>query len=318
VWIKNRDAVNDSHMLFDVARGATKYMETDDGSNGETTDTESLSTFDSDGFTVGNNAAVNTNAESYVAWCWKLGGSASSNTDGGLTTNVTVASHGGMSVGTYTGDGADTSFGHGLTAGSPEFVVVKKRSGGSAYGWTTWHKDLAQAYSVLFLHSTAAADNGDTNYWSAQAPDATKVYVKDVSGQLNTSGHAYSFLTATRVPGLIGIGFYTGNASSTDGPYVVVNDGASGFRPAFVMIKKTSATSSWTMHDAARSPYNEISTFLTAESPDPDQSGLALDFTANGFKLRHTGGANSTGNWVYLAFAEYPFGGSGVAQARAR
>ena len=82
VWIKNRDAA-DSHMVFDATRGATVYLNSDT-SNAEVTDAQTLTSFDSTGFSVGSNVAVNTNAEDYVAWNWKGNGSGVSNTDGDI------------------------------------------------------------------------------------------------------------------------------------------------------------------------------------------------------------------------------------------
>jgi len=138
---------------------------------------------------------------------------------------------------------------------------------------------------------------------------------------MNASGADHMGYCFARTPGLIGIGSYTGNGS-TDGPYVVVDDGGSGFRPAFVLIKNSSNATGydWQIVDATRDTYNPVNKNLSPNLNTAEGSGLNIDFTANGFKLRvSSNSVNAGGNtYIYLAFAEYPFGGDGVAQAKAR
>ena len=117
---------------------------------------------------------------------------------------------------------------------------------------------------------------------------------------------------------MIGIGSYTGNGSS-DGRAVVVNDGASGFKPAWLMIRST-ASGNWNIVDATRDTYNPVGDGLRVNSSIAEFSGQTMDFLANGFKLRLSGSDYNTSSqkYIYLAMAENPFGGSGIAQARAR
>ena len=315
VWIKNRDAA-DSHMLFDAARGVTKYIISDTTAV-SATDTESLSTFDSDGFTVGNNVAVNTNTEDYVAFCLKAGGAGSSNTTGSInTTKTSVATHGGFSISTYTGTAANATVGHGLSR-VPEVIITKNLA--DTDNWAVYHSGNTSAPETEYLVLNLAGPTADdSTYWNDTAPTSSVFSVGSVT---NTNGSSDSMVAYcfARTPGLIGIGSYIGNAN-TDGPYVVVYDGASGFKPAWVMLKRLEDGYSWHIHNSAMSPYNPVGEGLNANDSSGEASwGYPLDFTANGFKLRTTnGGYNGSATYIYLAFAENPFGGSGVAQARAR
>lgn len=318
VWIKSRSGATD-HALYDAVRGTTKELISNSNSS-ENTLSEGLTAFGSDGFTVGSDAAVNTNSATYVAWCLKANGAGSSNTNGSITSTVSAAAHGGFSIVSYTGTAANATVGHGLSS-APGMIIVKNRT--DADDWAVFHDSVASdpATDYLVLNSTAAVADLDT-YWNDTAPTASVFSVGSVT---NTNGSSDSMIAYcfARTPGLIGIGSYVGNGS-TDGPYVVVNDGGSGFRPAWLMLKRTdSAGFGWLVWDAARETYNPVGSAVQANSSgvESDAAGTwRADFTANGFKLRQS--ANdinaSGGTYIYLAFAEYPFGGDGVAQAKAR
>jgi hypothetical protein len=73
------------------------------------------------------------------------------------------------------------------------------------------------------------------------------------------------------------------------------------------------------LSDTARNPYNPAATLLFPSTNDADTTGTDyIDFVSNGFKLRHTGGLNAAVDYIFMAFAENPFGGDGVAPATAR
>ena len=134
----------------------------------------------------------------------------------------------------------------------------------------------------------------------------------------NTAHIAYCF---ARTPGMVAVGSYTGNNSS-DGTYVVVDDGASGFRPAWLLIKNVDASESWNLRDSARDPTNVTKQIISPNSNAVEATsggGQFIDLLSNGFKCRgNDPGINSSATFIYIAFAEHPFGGSGVAQARTR
>ena len=116
---------------------------------------------------------------------------------------------------------------------------------------------------------------------------------------------AYCF---ARTPGFIGIGKYTGN-NSTNGTNVIIDDGASGFKPAWVMIKRNEDGYAWHIHNSGMASYNAVGYHLNANDAGVTSSTSRMDFTSNGFKLRTTnGGYNASATYLYLAFAETPFG----------
>ena len=298
-WIKNRDAA-DSHILTDVVRGVTKYISSN-STAAEVTNTESLSTFDTDGFTVGNLAAVNTNTEDYVSWNWLAGGTGSSNTDGSITSTVTVADAGHFSIGTYTGTGAAGTVGHGLT-GAAEWYAVKNLTDVTA--WLVGSAFI-NGDQFLELQSTkAVTTNADkfSNYASATVLNIGN------NNEVNGLSDSMSFMAFRSVPGVCKVGSYIGNGNA-DGPHVSV-----GFSPKWVMVKPVNAANPWTITDTSRDPINATTRRLhpnlsQAEAADSLTCG---DILADGFKLRAShGNVNQSGiTYLYLAMANIAGGGT--------
>jgi hypothetical protein len=304
VWIKRRDGGN-AHRLFDAVRGAQKHL-TSAGTDAESTAATSLDAFNSDGFTLGANTDGQTNVNisggSYVAWTWDAGSSTVTNTAGSITSQVRANASAGFSIVTYTGNGtAGATIGHGLGV-APEMIIVKCRN--VARNWTVGHQGIASDpwTDYLTLNSTAAA--GDLNtVWNDTAPSSTVFTVGTANGlNANTETHvAYCFAP---VAGYSAYGSYTGNGSA-DGPFVYT-----GFRPKWVMFKRTDTTGYWMMYDSARSPYNAVVNDLNANTSDAEAStGGPVDFVSNGFKQRNTSTYwnASGGTYIYIAFAENPF-----------
>ena len=290
VWIKGRSGAT-SHYLFDAVRGATKYLSSD-GTYFETTGVESLSTFDTDGFTLGNLAGVNTNAATYVAWMFKQ-------------------LPGFFDIVSYTGDGlAGHTVAHALGV-SPELALVKDLD--VVNGWGVYHKGSG-AGDILFLDSTSAATASATA-WSATVPDASNLTI-GANGTTNNSGNDYIAYLFAEVEGFSKFGKYTGNGSA-DGPMVYC-----GFRPRFVMVKRTNSTGNWFMYDTSRDPYNLTDSWLYADGAGAETTDTTrtMDILSNGFKWRRADADinASGGTYIYMAFAEHPFGGDGVAPATAR
>ena len=114
-WFKDRDD-SSVHQIIDSVRGVTKiiYPELN---YAEATDSNILKSFDSDGFTVGNNGANNQSGANNVAWNWLASNTTASNTDGSITSTVSANTTSGFSICTFTPSGSgDQSFGHGLGA----------------------------------------------------------------------------------------------------------------------------------------------------------------------------------------------------------
>ena len=305
VWLKDRASTN-WHYLFDAIRGTEKGIFSN-STNAEGTYANTLTAFNSDGFTLGSDNATNQNGNAYVAWAWDAGSSTASNTDGSMTSSVRANPSAGFSIATYTGAEGGT-FGHGLNA-APEFVMVKRLN--SAASWCLWHKAIANT-QYLMLDSTAGVNSW--NVWGNTSPTSTVVSVSGDSytGNLNDNYVAYCFAS---VEGYSAFGSYTGNGSA-DGPFLYT-----GFKPRWVMIKATSFSEHWYIYDTKRNVFNVNQDPLLANSSNGglpnegiDDSGQAIDILSNGFKIR---GAwltnNSSQNYVYAAFAEQPIN---IARAR--
>mgnify|MGYP003630271113 CR=1 FL=1 len=309
VWIKGRDTTF-SHQLYDVIRGAEKPLNSNN-TGAEGSNTEVLTAFTSDGFTVGSNSGVNQNTKTYVGWCWKAGGSASSNTDGSITTSVSANPTAGFSIISYTGNAtAGATLGHGLSS-APKFILAKNRDDG-VNAWAGYHVALGGTHRI-FLNTNAAAQDDDGNWYDTN-PSSSVVTLGN-GGISNKTGDDFIMYAWAEVEGFSKFGSYTGNGSA-DGPFVYT-----GFRSAFVMTKRTNSTGDWRMHDTARVPYNPFDGYLRASTTEAELSGGDFDFLSNGFKIRNNGGESnaSGGAFIYMAFAEHPFqGADGVTQARAR
>lgn len=307
VWIKRRDSAA-SHALFDAVRGATKYLSSD-STAAEVTDANSLTSFNADGFSLGNAAITNTNTATYVAWCWKMNGAGASNTDGTITTTVSANTTAGMSIVKWTGTAANATVGHGLGA-VPKLIIAKANT--QVTEWPVYHASLANTeYAVL--NTTAAKATGAT-YWNSTSPTSSVFSLGSSTNTNNTNGMiAYCF---AEVPGFSKFGSYIGNGSA-DGPFVHC-----GFRPKYVLIKRTDSAAAWYAHDTARNTYNVVGAHLwasnsLAESSPGDNN---QDFLSNGFKCRDLSGDTnaSGGTYIFAAFAEYPFGGLSTTQGKAR
>ena len=289
VWLKNRANAYD-HELYDVLRGVQNYL-MPNHTNGAATLSTTLTSFDSDGFSYGSNVGGN-HASGQVAWNWKAGGSGVSNSDGTISATVSANTDAGFSIATYNGSGTGT-VGHGLSS-APELVIIKSRSTSSTYWWTgTTVIDGSVDY--LKLNDTdAKADSGYS------AP--TSSVFSNVTFSGSTDQVAYCFHS---VEGFSKIGAYLDNGSSL-GPVIYT-----GFRPAWVMVKRVNDTENWYINDTTRSTYNPLdSATLYANLSAAEGSGHAIDYLSNGFRIVNSNAAyngSNTGSYLYIAFAEMPF-----------
>ena len=297
VWLKSRSA-SGSNVLYDSVRGATKglYSNLD---NAEATLT-GLSSFNSNGFDLGG-SSLNGNGTDYVAWCWDAGSSTVSNTDGSITSSVRANPATGFSIVTYTGNATNSTVGHGLGA-TPKVMILKNRTdSGSTSDWNVYHEDLGNAGSV-FLNLTSAFVTNSVK-WNSTSPTSS-VFTVGTSNETNGSGDNMVAYCFAEVEGFSKFGSYTGNGSA-DGPFVYT-----GFRPAFVMIKSSSAAEQWDIHDTSRDTYNAAKYWLAPNSSSAEGTiDPTLDILSNGFKLRYNSSPwnLNSGTYIYMAFAENPF-----------
>lgn len=301
VWMKSRSAATD-HALYDVVRGTTKDL-VSNSTAAETTQATGLTAFGSTGFTIGALAKINTNAATYIGWQWKAGGTGVTNTAGSITSTVSANTTAGFSIVGYTGTGANATVGHGIGV-APNMIITKVRSTSGA-DWTVYHSSLG-ATQGLFLDTTAAASTS-VNYWNNTAPTSS-VFSVGTSGGTNNSGNTMIAYCWAAVSGYSAFGSYTGNGS-TDGPFIYT-----GFRPRFVMTKRTNSVSDWLIFDTSRNTYNVANSTLLPNSSAAEitDANRMIDFTANGFKVRSAlAEFNGSGNnMIYAAFAENPFNSS--------
>lgn len=310
-WIKVRN-IADNHYIYDSVRGATKFLNSD-LTNAEGTLANGLTSFNSDGFSLGDSGSTNNSSNTFVAWNWKAGGTASSNTDGTITTQVSANTTSGVSIATYTGNGSNgATVGHGLGA-TPDVVILRRRNGTEA--WPVWTSSLAGNTSYLRLNAGDAV-NTATDLFNSTTPNSSVVTL-GTGGFSNTNTWTYVMYCFKSIAGFSKFGSYTGNGS-TDGPFIYT-----GFKPAWLLVKKTDSATSWKLLDNKRDTSNDgTGANLNADSSDAEDnnSAYAVDFLSNGFKIRNTNGNfnNSGANHIYMAFAEAPIVGTNNIPATAR
>lgn len=298
VWVKGRSGATD-HALYDVLRGTTKQLESNNTA-AETTEATGLTAFGSTGFTVGALAQMNTSAATYVGWQWKANGAGVTNTNGSITSTVSANTTAGFAVVTYTGTGANATVGHGLGV-TPSMIIVKSRS--QAVNWLVWHTSLpTPSTAYLLLNQTDASSNSPTTVWNSTVPTSS-VFSLGTNTSVNNSASTYVAYVFAAVAGYSAFGSYTGNGSA-DGPFVFL-----GFRPRFIFIKSSSRVEDWHIMDTSRSTYNKIDADLYPNLSNAEAANNGTDILSNGFKLRSTdSGTNFSGaTYIYMAFAENPF-----------
>ena len=310
LWLAPRSN-GDNHVMWDVARGTTSRIYSNKADPADVDGTAQL-TFEADGFDLDTtDVNYNGSGRTYVAWQWKTQGAAgSSNTDGSInTTTTSVNQTAGFSINTYTGTGSNATVGHGLGA-VPKMILIKDTT--NTESWIVYHEGVGNDGNLYLNLTNAKATQA---VFQDTTPTSSVFSLGTTDGANKASGVHVAYCFA-EVPGYSSFGSYTGNGS-TDGPFVYT-----GFKPAFVMTKRTNAASDWKMWDNERVPYNVNGLTLAANSNGAESSGTAQhsDFLSNGLKIRgsdtETNGSGST--YIYMAFAENPFGGDGAAPATAR
>ena len=298
VWTKGRSD-SDNNSWFDTVRGATKEL-VSNGSGAEAADAQLLKSFDSDGFTLGTNAGINGNTETYVAWCWKAGGSPSNNTDGSVTSSVSANPTAGFSIVGYEGTGADITVGHGLGV-APDLVLIKGRE--TTNDWTMINKHVDDGDQIN-LNLTAAA-SGDGDMWGSTFTRPTStVFTVGNTGETGTDDKDYIAYCFASVEGYSKVGTYHGNGDS-NGTTVYT-----GFKPAFIMVKNIETSGDWIMIDAKRTTGNPNAKGLHGNEDIVEYDVATwIDILSYGWKFRTVGGDYNATNdkYIYLAFAESPF-----------
>ena len=301
VWLKNRNQAV-THDLYDSVRGATKYISSDQ-TTAEATNPDGLIAFNTNGFTVDTSWGNISSGDGYVAWCWKASGSTASNTNGSITSTVSANTTSGFSIVSWTGNATSgATIGHGLGV-EPSMIIIKNRS--SVTDWAVYHKNVGNNKKLL-LNTTDA--ESASSYFNSTSPTST-VFSVNNSDTSNGSGNSMIAYCFAEKKGFSKFGSYTGNGNA-DGTFVYT-----GFKPAWVMIKKSSASgNNWVIYDNKRDVDNVVHHRLHADVSNAEVNTSSstvnnMDFLSNGIKIRNSGGAwnNSGDTYIYMCFAENPF-----------
>jgi hypothetical protein len=300
VWLKNRSNTA-YHSIWDAVRGrsAGGLASNDTMAEQASTAGNDFVSFNSNGFSVGpaQNWNVDTSGNTYVGWQWKANGSGSSNTSGSITSTVSANTTSGFSIATYTSQSSGTgTVGHGLGV-APSMVIVKTRA--TVENWYVYHSALGGGKYIVLSSTNAAATSA--NLWNNTAPTSTVFSLGTDWAGLGTAV-AYCFAP---IAGYSAFGSYTGNGSA-DGPFVFT-----GFRPAYILWKRTDSTADWTVFDTSRDTYNVAGPYLNPNTSAAEltDSTVQMDLLSNGFKVRGTWqGVNASGGTIiFAAFAQNPF-----------
>ena len=302
VWIKSRSAATNNN-LFDSVRGATNYL-ISNSQNAQSTNANSLTAFNSSGFTLGSDAGsvgVNISGNTYVGWQWNAaGGTTASNTSGTITSTVCANPSTGFSVVTWPFNTANSTVGHGLGA-SPQFIIIKN-SVFAGSDWMVWHTALnAASGQYLNLNSTAATATF-ASVWGGVNPTST-TFGQGI-GVSGNNGDTFVGYCWSAISGFSSFGSFTGNGSNS-GPFVYT-----GFRPRWILVKATvTPGAGWLLIDTSTSPYNTPLAYLAPNFSDAEGTGGWLNIFSNGFRIiTSSPSINASGDTViYCAFAENPF-----------
>ena len=306
VWIKSRTNGAQNHGLYDSVRGAGFRLMSNQ-TTAEGYHTNKLTSFSNDGFVTNSANETNEDGHNFVAWCWKAGGAAVSNTDGSITSQVSANQDAGFSIVSYTGTGSAGTVGHGLGK-NPGMIIIKSRD--SADAWPVWHKSLSSATDDLLQLEKYVAVTTISNYWNSSAPNTTTFGLAGGSYAHNLSGDRMIAYCWAEIEGFSKFGSYVGNGNA-DGPFVYC-----GFKPAWVMVKNADDTGGrdWAIQDSSRASSNPCDKQLKPNQTEVENSGVAdstfqIDMLSNGFKVRNTTGIWNENNdtIIFAAFAESPF-----------
>ena len=294
VWVKERNPEGLSHNMYDTVRGAGLRLGSN-SSGAENTLTEGVKSFDLNGFTVGNSIAVNRSGSNFVAWCWKAGDSTEENTYGTITSQVSANPGAGFSIVSYTGNEVDgATFGHGLGV-KPNMAIVKSRN--TVNNWHVYFDGITSDLQDLRLNTTEPLTTVTAKRFIHADINSSVIALGDSFG--TNEGLPFIAYCFAEVAGFSKFGSYSGTGVS--GTSVTTD-----FEPAFILVKRTDAVSSWRLLDNKRFSGSNKSS-LIPNSSDAEQVGyIDVDFNPTNFTINSTNidfNASGTNNYIYMAFA---------------
>ena len=306
VWFKDRSADSENNRFFDSIRGANNELYTNTGAAANTSQTNVLTAFTTEGWTLASATHQNENNRSYVAWCFNAGSTITPSSSYDITpTSQTVSTTAGFSMTQYEGAGSAASIPHALGK-APTFIIIKDID--NSKDWMVWTHKLDDN-GLIQLNTTEATN---TTYSEGYVDSVNANTVTFGSGStwnnVNGSGRTYMMYAWTDTEGMVKTGRYIGNDTTTaQGPNINC-----GFKPKFIMTKCESdqfTGSDWIIMDTVRDKQNPNQLALRANLADDEQDYDRLDVYANGFRLLMGDGDQNDLNkyYVFLALAEQPF-----------
>ena len=292
VWIKNRVAARD-HMEFDNVRLLGSELVPGNYTNLDAADfnttANDFNSFDTDGFTVGQDPYTNDAGSDMIAWTWKANPIPAINNDGDIQSIVSANQAAGFSIATYTGNSTSgATVGHGLSA-APDAVIIKCMNTGST-NWINYYETIG-VNDYLTLNLNNALDTFSN--WFAS--NATTFTLNNTFGNANTSGRTYVAYCFKSTAGFSKMGTYSGTGNAGNAQNV-------GFTPSWVMIKRTNSISDWYMFDTARGD----TSVLLANSSAAQFTNTNFNLTSTGFDFDGTDFNEAGSSWIYMAFKENP------------
>jgi hypothetical protein len=321
IWCKERGTVddgsaNDTHAVFDSVRGATKRL-IPNGTNAEGTQSNGITSFNSNGFTSGDaNITNGGSSRTYASWNWKAGTSftndASGTGIGSIDSAGSVNTDAGFSIISYTGTGSAATVAHGLGS-APRMIIIKDRS--NARNWGVYHQSMGNL-DAIYLDLTNAKGGNSSAFWNSTSPTSS-VFSINTRNEVNASSANMIAYCFAEKKGYSKFGSYTGNGNA-NGTFVYT-----GFKPAMIIRKVSSTTGGWLIHDSTRTPFNGLNSNTNGLRPNTNEAEFDyfdIDYLSNGFKLRTSeSNHNASGaTFIYMAFASNPFTTSTGVPATAR
>jgi hypothetical protein len=304
--IKNRDQAG-SNGLYDIIRGvgSTKSLSTDSTDQqpgGDGAGYGYLSAFNADGFSVTTGSVayniVNQSSINYVDYNWLGSNTTTTNTNGSITSTISVNTTSGFSVVKYTGTGSLATVGHGLGV-APAMIIVKRYDGGNGGQWNVYHQSLGNT-KVAYLNSNVNPDTTATR-WNNTSPTSS-VFTVNTSGDVNNSGSNQIAYCFAEIKGYSKFSSWISNGSATADAFIYT-----GFKPAFVLMKMSTSTSAWFIWDNKRGTYNPDAPYWTPNTNGAEGTNVSADFYSNGFRSNGLFNSYSGQTIIYAAFAENPF-----------
>jgi hypothetical protein len=307
IWTKCRSDA-DTHEIYDKVRGATKRIRSDSTA---AENTESYQSFITDGFAWASSGNQNASSRTFVSWNWKANGSGSANSDGSISSTVSASTTSGFSIVKYTGNlTSGATIGHGLGV-KPAMIIIKNLD--AAESWLCYHTSLG-ATKHIKLNATEAAGTATSRFNDTEP--TTSLFTVGNDPQTNGNSNDMIAYCFTEKKGFSKFGSYTGNGNA-DGAFIYT-----GFRPAFFLVKNTSATESWYIIDNKRPAYNTNNYYLLPNTSGAEgtSTSLATSLLSNGVKIENSDTSMNTSGqtYIYMAFAEHPLVSSNDIPATAR